>query len=212
MKNTRAGYARWFIIAFALVGFSPADCSGQGTLIFNSSTALVRLENGVACPVGGGQVQFAWAPLGAPFVPFNCALTAEAWKAANPGWTVLGQAVDVGYPIAGRFNGGTLTANTTPPGAIIQGVVIGWTGTGATDFLEGYQIAVTQPNGAFAVTFPFTVDTGDPTIVPPGTPGSIYNSTATPFTGLVITCMPEPSAVSLLLLGGLIAFIRSRRH
>jgi hypothetical protein len=106
--------------------------------------------------------------------------------AANPGWTAVGSPVTIG-PFAGRFNGGTLTVDVIPSGAVVQGVVICWTGVGASDFLAGYDLALAQgAAGRFGVSRSFTVDTGDPTTYPPGTPGAIYNSTTTPFTGLTL--------------------------
>ena len=181
----------------------------QGTLNFASGNALVRYyDGGPVVPFNAAQVQFAWAEIGTPFVPWTPAVNASAWSASNPGWTAIGAPATVGIPAAGRFAGGTLIAQTAIAGAVIQGVVIGWTGTGAANFLEGYNLALIQ-GGGFAVTLPFTVNTGDPTVIPPGTSGNIYNSTATPFTGLVLL-VPEPSSIALVVLGSVVALLRKQ--
>ena len=106
----------------AIVVAVPLACPAQGTLSFNSGASLVRYEDGVGATVG--EVQFAWAPVGTAFTPWTPALTASAWMAANPGWTVVGSPVRVGIPLAGRFIGGTLTINVMPPGAVVQRRVI----------------------------------------------------------------------------------------
>jgi hypothetical protein len=200
----------------AVTAMVASSAFAQGTLVFASSASLVRTENGTAMAAGVGQVQFGWATVGTPFVPWTPALTAEQWIAANPGWTVFGAPANVGSPLAGRFSGGTLTAGvapqpTFPAGAVIQGIVVGWTGT-AADFLAGYAGALAQgASGQFGVSSVFTVDTGDPVSVPPGTPGNIYNSTATPFTGLTLQTIPEPSSFALAGLGAAALLIFRRR-
>jgi len=197
----------------AVTAMVASSAFAQGTLVFASSASLVRNETGAAIAAGGGQVQFAWAALGTAYTPWTPALSASGWLAANPGWTVIGTPTGLGTPLAGRFSGGTLSALTTTPGAIIQGVVIGWTGTGANDFLAGYAGALAQgAAGQFGINAtPFTVQTGNPLAVPPGTPGNIYNSTATPFTGLTLSTIPEPTSFALAGLGAAALLIFRRR-
>jgi len=208
---------RLFGLTLAVAALFPAICPGQGTLVFTSgNTALVRDAFHADQPFGAyqAQVQFAWAPLGTPFVRWDWlgGMTEKQWIDANPGWTVIGSPADVGVLVPGRFYGGTLTAETATPGAVIQGIVIGWTGTGAHDFLEGYWMVMgSGALNAIGTTAPFTVDTGNPIQFPPGTPGNIYNSTSTPYTGLYLG-IPEPSGISLLLLAGAVAFVRYRRR
>jgi hypothetical protein len=203
------------------VGMLAASAFAQGTLVFaNNAASTIKLENAAGVPASGGQVQFAWAAVGASYTPWTASMTAAEWTAANAAWTVIGTPVNV-TPTPGRFSGGTITAGSTgtlAPGALIQGVVIGWTGTGAADYLAGYALASGQAVSAtthqFGVSNPFTVDTGDPTTVPPGSAGFIYNSTATPFVGLTmanIAPIPEPSSFALAGLGAAALLIFRRR-
>jgi hypothetical protein len=130
-------------------------------------------------------------------------MTAAQWMTVNPGWTVIGSpatvGVYVGYP--GRFSGDTLTAVAFPPGLTMQGVVIGWSGNGAVDYLAGFAMAASQPyttsSGLFGVSPVFTVNGGDPTREPAEGPASITSSTATPFAGMTLERVPEPSSVLL---------------
>jgi len=196
----------------AVTALVASSAFAQGTLVFSSSASLVRTEDGAGMAGGVGSVQFAWAEIGTAFTPWDASLTASAWLAANPGWTVIGSPANVGVPLAGRFSGGTLTADTSNPGAEIQGVVIGWTGQGAADFLGGYDMALAMgANGQFGITSPFTVQTGNPVAVPPGTPGNIYNSTTSPYTGLTLQAIPEPSSFALAGLGAAALLIFRRR-
>ena len=182
-----------------------ASCSAQGTLVFNNdANSLVRFWDRDGVPVASGQAQFAWAPLGTPFVPWDYSGSAEAWQANNPGWTAIGPPAFVGIPAAGHFRGGILTVNVTSPGAVIQGVVIAWSSrynNNAANFLEGAHSAF-----LFNISMPFTVDTGDPTTIPPGFPGSISHSTPTPFTGLDVPWIPEPSSFALAAVGAAVLF------
>lgn len=175
-----------------------ASCFSQGTIAFiNNANSLVRFWDRGGVPVASGQVQLAWAPIGTAYVPWTG--SALRWQADNPGWTAIGSPAFVGSPVAGHFSGGVLTANTTPPGAIIQAVVIAWSSrynSNAPNFIEGERSAF-----LFGISAPFTVDTGDPTTIPPGFPANINNSTTSPFKGMDIPWIPEPSSFTLFVFG-----------
>ena len=198
------------VLSTLAVGLLAVSAMAQGTLVFNAGTSNIRNQSGTAMGAGAGQVQFAWAPTGTAFTPWTPALTAAEWYAANPQWSVIGVPVGTGVPAPGKFTGGTLTANTAAAGAVIQGVVIGWTGTGAQDFLAGYAAALAQgAAGQFGVSNPFQVDTGDPTSVPPGTAGAITGPTG--FQGLTLQTIPEPTSFALAGLGAAALLIFRRR-
>ena len=202
------------VIATLAMGLVAASVFAQGTLVFNAGTSNIRFESGTTIGSGLGQVQFAWAPTGTAYTPWTTSMTASGWLAANPGWTVAGVPVNTGIPAAGKFTGGTLTVQTPTPGAVIQGVVIGWTGTGAASWLEGYNLALgqatTATTGQFGISAsPFSVDTGDPTTTPAGTAGAITGAGG--FTGLTLTTIPEPSSFALAGLGAAALLIFRRR-
>jgi hypothetical protein len=140
----------------------------------------------------------AWAPLGTPVYTSGFYFwggSVDAFLLRNPGWATAGPSVNIG-PVPGRFSGGDFTVNTAAPGEVIQGVVMGWDG---------------QDMG-MGISDIFTVKTGDPTLTPPGTPGSIISSTLTPFNGH-LTFMPEPSSFALASLGAaMLAILRHRRR
>lgn len=184
----------------------------QGTLIFgNNGSTLVRQggtsttdASATAVAANGAVVELAWAASSATYVPWNVGMNETAWLAANPGWAVLTGPVNIA-PIAGRFSGGTFTANTAPAGALIQAVVLGWTGGGSFDAAWASGTSYTAIGPAF------TVQTGNPTTTPPGTAAPIVSSTATPFTGLTLVQVPEPATFALAGLGAAALFIFRRR-
>jgi len=198
------------VLSTLAVGLLAVSAMAQGTLVFNAGTSNIRNQSGTAMGAGAGQVQFAWAPTGTAFTPWTPALTAAEWYAANPQWSVIGVPVGTGVPAPGKFTGGTLTANTATAGAVIQGVVVGWTGIG-TSVLTGYEAALALgAAGQFGASNPFSVDTGDPTTVPPGTAGSITTA-GVGFTGLTLQAIPEPTSFALAGLGAAALLIFRRR-
>jgi hypothetical protein len=190
-----------YLSILAVTAVATAASFGQGTLVFaNSSTTLVRFDNNgtiTNVPTSGGSVEFFYAPVGTQGPASNLDL--------NPaGWTFLDGTTRVISP-AGRFNAGTYTVPAIAPGSTVAGLVRGWTGVFAN-----YQAAVA--GGAYiGYSSVFTVDTGDPTTVPPGTAAGITSSTATPFTGIVLTAVPEPSSMALAGLGAASLLIFRRR-
>jgi len=185
----------------AVTAVAAVASMAQGTLIFiNSSTTLVRYDSGTVIsnvPSGGGFVEFLYAPVGTQG-------PAGSSDLAPAGWSVLDGTIRSISP-AGRFNAGTFTVNGIAPGAVIGGLVRGWTGAHAS-----YAAALNA--GAYiGYSSVFTVDTGDPSSVPPGAAGSIFNSTATPFTGMTLTAVPEPTSMVLAGLGAASLLIFRRR-
>lgn len=190
-----------YLSILAITAVATASSFGQGILVFaNSSTTLVRFDNGTVVsnvPTAGGFVEFLYAPL-------NTTGPASSADLAPAGWTVLDGTVR-GISPAGRFNAGTFTVTPIAPGAVIAGLVRGWTGAHAS-------YAAALGAGAYiGYSSVFTVDTGDPTTVPPGTAGGITSSTATPFTGITLSQVPEPSSMALAGLGAASLLIFRRR-
>jgi len=179
--------------------------SGQGTFNFNtyfSTAALVRYQTNTGpdifsnpmlapVPVNGGRVEVLWAPVGTtdPFL-----------------FQPLGPVVTI-YPVPGRFIGGVRTvpwgygSSGIEPGGLVTLMVRGWVGS-ASSWNEATGTATLLGYSA-----PFTIDTGDPTLLLAETPTSIVNA----FPGLDLVYIPEPS--SLALIGfGIASFLALRRR
>lgn len=161
----------------------------QGTLVLNNSaTSLVQIQFWPEAPrpfvaADDAHIQLFWAPLGT--IDFSL-------------FQPLGPSVDVGTIAPGRFVAGTRTVSGIAPGDTISCFIRGWFGAPSweTSLWGGYSDL-------------FTVDTGDPTTIPPSVPGNIINSTATPFTGLIIV-IPEPTSTAIAMLGLGVVYLRSR--
>lgn len=119
----------------------------------------------------------------------------------NPGWIMLGAAVNIG-PAAGLYQIGTRTTpSTTPPGGAAWFQVRVWeTAFGAT-FEQAWLASPIGGRGMMGfISDVMNVTTGDPTTTPPGTPGR-----ANPIG--FIPLIPEPSVLGLGLLGAFICFL-----
>ena len=176
--------------AFILIALivAPALVFAQGTVLFaNNSSGLVRQWTSqtdptlVSTPVGGAQVQLFAAPVGtalnplfAPSGSFPNYSSLASFLAANPGWNAY--AITGIRPVAGRFNGGTVTVSPLSPGGNIEYFIIGWTGSYAT---FDAAVAAGTVMGSSALS---TSSTGDPTTTPPGTAVSLSAT----FTGVTL--------------------------
>ena len=162
--------------------------SGQGTFSFaNSTTSLFQyrdLSTGYVptpVPVHGGMVELLWAPLGTLDLYLF-----QVVPGVNP-ITVV--------PASGRFIGGTRTIPAgsgftgIAPGDTVSMVIRGWKGS-ATSWLEA-EGSVGELLGYSEI---FTVNTGDPTIIPAEIPGRLTGPGG--FTGLIVG-VPEPSCLAL---------------
>jgi hypothetical protein len=169
----------------------------QGTVNFlNSSTTRVYVDSVQTGTTGAAAAGYAVA----------------LYYAAD-GVTAEDAFVQLGGSAAltgGVFNGGNRTAPITPPGGFGNFQVRGWT----TAYANSYESALLAPRpdglnkaGKSGIV---RVDTGDPTAVPPGTPGSLPNSG---FTSFALTpVVPEPSAIALGILGaGALLLLRRRK-
>jgi hypothetical protein len=153
----------------------------QGTIGFTNTYAskvqLATSEDGsflIDCPKGGGMVSLCWAPAGTPYTPWSGS-TMAYWLAQNPGWAAVPAACGMNAPSAGRFNGGTMTLPTSTPGATVDCVIFGWTGTYSSfdEALFG--------NAMPGVSEKFTVTTGNPLATPPDAPAAM-----TSFKGVIL--------------------------
>lgn len=109
---------------------------------------------------------------------------------------------------AGRIFGGTQTNANVGPGAVFSLQIRGW--FGAAD----YATARNLQGAGWVTSAIYQVDGGDPTAVPPGTPTTVFGTTAGLIPGLQLTVnpVPEPSSIALGLLGlGAVALFRRRK-
>lgn len=197
-----------YLSTLAVVALA-ASAFAQGTVNFANSSGSLITANGTAIAANGGFAQLIWAPAGTANPTPYAQGDPAAWFTANSAWqavTAANGGIDNIGPAAGRFAGGTATVPTATPGASIQAIVAGWTGNFA------------DLNAAFAgqasigMSAPFTLATGNPTTVPPGTPGVM----STVFTGGVNALptgavIPEPSTLALAGLGVAALLVLRRR-
>lgn len=182
-----------------------ASSYGQGTLTFttlaNQVTKDTAAGNSVQVNVGtgaaNGQFEILWAPVGT--TDLNS-------------FTLIPGAIVTCSPTAGRLTGG---ARTIPagsgfagiaPGAVVSAVIRGWTGGAAS-----YALAAADQAQAVGYSAIFSVDTGDPTSTPAGTPAAITGAGG--FTGIQLhyTAVPEPTSMALAGLGAASLLIFRRR-
>lgn len=170
-----------------------ASSYGQGTVNFvNSTTTLIQINGVSAGAVAGAKVELLWAPVG----------TTDVAQ-----FTVLGAAVNVGTPSAGRFSGG---GRTVPAGSGLTGIAGGALANFIVRGFVGTDFVSANTRGVSSV---FTVDTGDPTTTPAGTLATITGASAPLWNGnLNLTAVPEPTSMTLAGLGAaaLLAFRRRK--
>jgi hypothetical protein len=174
----------------------------QGSINFanNASSKVMISPNldgsaAVAAPVGATyQVGLYWAPAG----------TTDPNSSA---FQLVGASANI-VPLAGLFSGGTRTvpggASGIAPGAICAVQIRGWQASAGN-----YETASTTAGDYSGKSTVFAVDTGDPTVVPAGTPGSIIG--VGQFTGFTMVPTPEPSTIALGILGLAGLFVLRRR-
>lgn len=167
-----------------------ATSYGQGTVVFANSTTTLIQTNGVSLvAAAGAKVELLWAPVG---------VTALDQFQLLPG------AVTVGSPLAGRFSGGN---RTVPVGNGVDGIAAGSIANFVVRGYIGLDWTTRSWEGFSSV---FTLDTGDPTTVPAGTPTAI--TSAGGWTGnMNLTIVPEPSSMALAGLGAASLLIFRRR-
>jgi len=194
----------------------------QGTIaVGNSGTSLVQQWKSASdstlssVAASGGMVQFLAAADGTAFHPLgtlgsagfaNAYSTMATFLAANTGWNAYNTANIA--PIAGRFNGGTVTVSPLANGGKIEYVMVGWTGASTT-----LDAAIASGSAFVGQSALVTgIATGDPTTSPPGTPtvmnASFAGMTLAPLTGATV---PEPSTFALAGLGAAAMLILRRR-
>ena len=171
------------LLAILAVASIATSSYGQGTIVFANGTGSIINYYGVpATTANGVKVQLWYAPVGTTDVNLFQPLPAI---------------VNVGTPLAGRFSGGTMTIpGINPAGGSVSAIVRGFTGS---DWAN---------RGAWGQSGIFTIDTGDPTITPAGTPALI----AALFGPVQVFYPPEPSSMALAGLGAaMMLFFRRRK-
>jgi hypothetical protein len=179
------------LLLTALTTMAAVGIYAQGSVIFNnSSTTLVKLlqpdQTTINAPVGSTYTVGIW--------------WAAAGTTDDSTFTFSGLTTTIS-PVAGRFTGlSQIVPGVTPSGAVIAMQIRGWqTDAGSYDAAK----AAAKYSGKSTI---FSVDTGDPLAVPPGTATAIVPG----FTGLVLQ-VPEPSTIALGLLGLAGLFVLRRR-
>lgn len=171
------------------------DCVlAQGLVNFsNDSRCLVSKWQGGPLPANGGFVELLWAPGETPVSSWSPFENLTSWLARNPGWSVIQSSKTAIGPVPGRFTGGAIAVPTAVPGARIEAAVAGWEGNYST-----FDAAFAA--GSFAaISYTFSLTTGNPTTTPAGLPSPITGPGA--FPGLPPPTVPEPTAASLFILG-----------
>jgi len=178
--------------------------SGQGTVSFNNTgTTLFQYRDfstgyvPTPVPTGAGMVELLWAPLGTSDLSL---------------FQVLPGVTGVSPITPGRFSGGTRTIPAgsgftgIAPGDTVSLVIRGWKGPATF-----WDQAQTSGIDLYGYSDIFTVNTGDPTMIPPQPPGVLTGPGG--FTGLVVG-VPEPSCLALCGCGaaGLVTMRRRRQH
>jgi hypothetical protein len=110
---------------------------------------------------------------------------------------------------SGIYNAGARTAPITTPGGMGMFQVRVWTTSLGQTYEDAYLAGLAGGNGKMGKSNLVRVDTGDPTTVPPGTPGSLAASGLAP---MAVTTVPEPSVIGLGILGiGTLLLLRRRK-
>ncbi len=184
--------------------FATLNIFAQGTVNFSNIGLGANVTMGV--PITVGTTVYAVGAKAPGGTTFSLALYYAPFDAANPvppdASTMASVGASATLAAAGTYNAGTRTVTAiVPPGYFGWFQVRAW----ATAFGQTYEQAVTATQ-LTGVTTIIKVDTGDPTTVPPGTPGQL-----TGISGLVIGVVPEPSIIGLGLLGGVAMLLLRRR-
>jgi MYXO-CTERM domain-containing protein len=197
------------VIGLATLCIGAVTSYGQGTITFAnfSSNKLSRADTqGLVAnsPAGGWKVALYWLP-------------DQAGTPEDSAFRVLegANAATIGVPVPGQFSGGQYTipggATGIPLGGIVWAQVRAWQAIYNGQTYPTYESIFSAPvSGALPLagkSNPFKIDTGDPSTVPPGTPGNL--SGMLPFT---LVPVPEPSVIGLGLLGlGTLLVLRRRK-
>ena len=181
-------------IIMAAAIFASLNIFGQGTVNFSNigltGAQIIDSTTGAAAVSGSKfTVGLYWAHDG---------ITDEAlFQLAGATTGIAGQA----GALTGLYSGGTRTVDITPPGFFAMFQVRAWeTSFGSFD-------AAATGGGLVGKSSIIRVDTGDPTVIPPGTPGSLKG-----ISGITLAIVPEPSVIGLSLLGaGALLLLRRRK-
>lgn len=158
-----------------------ATSYGQGTVVFqNAPSSLISFNGVTATAAQNVKATLWWAPEGTTDLGL---------------FTQAGGLVNVGTPLAGRFSGGTFTVQTAAPGGTATLLVRAFVGADWASALSRGESSI------------FTTPTGNPNIVPAGTPTTISGL----FGPINVVTVPEPSSMALAGLGAASLLMFRRR-
>ncbi len=199
------------LLSIGTVALLAGAALGQGTINFqNTQSQLVTtnyLGNTGRLAVGAGKVALYYVPGATAAGTINNNVTVSGLTLNGFGsaaWAAAGTAVGIGGapPIAGTFNGGTLTTGTdVAAGAAAYIQIRAWTGSYAT-WDAAVAAAATDPSVLLGWWNSAVVNTGGGGS-PPGAPLTLAQAG---FTGLALNSIgtapiPEPSTFALAGLG-----------
>jgi hypothetical protein len=172
------------ILLIAVAAFVSVSVYAQGTVDFANIGGQIRL----APEMGGGP-----APAGASI------MAALYWApdgvTDNAAFMQVGASANLLAP--GTVVGGTRTAPVTPPGATANFQIRAWEVASGATFDEATHRGISDI---------VSVATGNPTVTPPGVPGSLGALS------VQMAIVPEPSVIALGALGaGALLLLRRRK-
>jgi hypothetical protein len=192
------------VLVCAVSMLSILSGAAQGTVAFVNDNSTLVITNDLLGHIGTAKT----TDLPRVALYYSIAATAPAINTSNfsdlSGWTLSSPTTPDAVIVPGRFVGGTQTLNDAIGGSTIWLMVRGWTG-GYADWMSAVN-AASQPGSTtfLGITEAWQQATGDPTLIPPGTPVPMVLGTSG-FNGLTLSPIPEPSTIGLCWLGGIAA-------
>jgi hypothetical protein len=170
------------LLTIAVAMVVAAGAYAQGTINFVNTAGSLILYNGASATAANGvKIEL---------------LAAAPGTTDTSLFTLIGAAVNVGTPTAGRFSGGVRTINGITAGGAAAIYVRAYVGA---DFATALYSSVSP-----ILALPTT---GNPLTVPAGTPSALIDSG---FAGLNVT-VPEPSSMAIAGLGAASLLMFRRR-
>jgi hypothetical protein len=192
--------------------FATLNIFAQGSVNFSNIGLAANVTMGV--PFSIGTTVYAVGAKAPGGTTFSLALYYAPYDAANPvapdGSTMTSVGASATLVAAGTYNAGTrVVAGIAPPGYFGWFQVRAWQTAFGSTFENAAAAAAGGQLVLGGVSSIIRVDTGDPTTVPPGTPGQLTGISGIGIAAL--TTVPEPAMLGLGLLGGAALLLLRRR-